>query len=127
MQEDGIRAMEPRQGPTTQINEHIDAWHNKYSVWAEECRSWYKDNKPNGRVYIWPGSLLHHMKALKTPRYEHYDLRYDHENVWSFLGNGRTDLEMEFEKGKQVDLAPYIRNEDVPWSLDLPENLPLRA
>jgi hypothetical protein len=127
MQEDGIRAMEPRQGPTTQINEHIDAWHNKYSVWAEECRSWYKDNKPNGRVYIWPGSLLHHMKALKTPRYEHYDLRYDHDNVWAFLGNGRTDLEMEFEKGKQVDLAPYIRNEDVPWSLDLPENLPLRA
>ncbi|KIW63896.1 hypothetical protein PV04_08864 [Phialophora macrospora] len=127
MQEDGIRAMEPRQGPTTQINDHIDAWHNKYSVWAEECRSWYKDNKPNGRVYIWPGSLLHHMNALKTPRYEHYDLRYHHDNVWAFLGNGRTDLEMEFEKGKQVDLAPYIRNEDVPWSLDLPENLPLRA
>ncbi|KAJ9613307.1 hypothetical protein H2200_003249 [Cladophialophora chaetospira] len=127
MQEDGIRAMEPRQGPTTQINQHLDAWHNKYSVWAEDCRSWYKDNKPNGRVYIWPGSLLHHMKTLKTPRYEHYDLRYHDDNVWAFLGNGRTDLEIEFENGKQVDLAPYIRNEDGPWTLDLPAELPMRA
>ena len=127
MQEDGIRAMEPRQAPTTQVNQHLDAWHNKYSVWAEDCRSWYKDNKPNGRVYIWPGSLLHHMKTLKTPRYEHYEMRYHDDNMWAFLGNGRTDLEVEFENGKQVDLAPYIRNEDGPWNLDLPENLPMRA
>ncbi|EXJ74764.1 uncharacterized protein A1O5_01459 [Cladophialophora psammophila CBS 110553] len=125
MQEEGIRAMEPRQGPTTQINQHLDAWHKKYSVWAEECRSWYKDNKPDGRVYIWPGSLLHHLKTLRVPRYEHYDLRYEADNVWAFLGNGRTDLEWEHENNandgaRKVDLAPYIRNEDVPWSLDLP-------
>ncbi|KIW87486.1 uncharacterized protein Z519_11809 [Cladophialophora bantiana CBS 173.52] len=125
MQEEGIRAMEPRQDPTTQINQHLDAWHKKYSVWAEECRSWYKDNKPDGRVYIWPGSLLHHLKTLRVPRYEHYDLRYEADNVWAFLGNGRTDLEWEHENNgsdgaRKVDLAPYIRNEDVPWSLDLP-------
>ncbi|EXJ70263.1 uncharacterized protein A1O5_06331 [Cladophialophora psammophila CBS 110553] len=119
MQEEGIKAMEVRQEPTTQLNVHIDAWHQKYSVWAEDCRSWYKDNNPNGRVYIWPGSLLHHLKALRTPRYEHYDLRYLNNNVWAFLGNGRTDLELAHEKGQKVDLAPYIRDEDVPWTLDL--------
>src|ERR1700761_343440 len=127
MQEDRIRAMEPQQSPTTQINQHLDAWHKKYSVWAEDCRSWYKDNKPHGRAYIRPGSLLHHMKTLQSPRYEHYELRYHDDNVWAFLGNGRTDLEIEFENGRQVDLAPYIRNEDVPWSLELPKSLPLRT
>ncbi len=127
MQEEGIRAMEPRQGPTTQINQHLDVWHKKYSVWAEECRSWYKDNKPDGRVYIWPGSMLHHLKTLRTPRYEDYDLRYENDNIWAFLGNGRTDLEMEHERGNQVDLAPYIRNEDSFWTLDLPKDLSRRG
>ncbi len=39
--------------------------------------------------------------------------------MWTFLGNGRIELEVEGEKGKEVDWAPYIRNADVPWSLEL--------
>ncbi|KIX10029.1 uncharacterized protein Z518_01110 [Rhinocladiella mackenziei CBS 650.93] len=126
MQEEHILAMEPRQEPTIQINRHIDAWHKEKSVWAEDCRSWYKDNKVHGRVYIWPGSLLHHLKTLRTPRYEHYDIRYrDEGNMWAFLGNGRTELEAEFEKGnKDVDLAPYIRSKDEAWSLEMPIEVP---
>lgn len=119
--------MEPRQGPTAQINQHIDTWHQKCGIWSDNCRSWYKDNKPDGRVYIWGGSLLHHLKTLREPRYEHYNLQYEYDNVWAFLGNGRTDLEIEWQNGRDVDLAPYIRNEDVPWSLELPRDLPLRA
>lgn len=42
MQEDGIRSMVPRQEPTSQLNAYMDAWHLKHSVWAEDCRSWYK-------------------------------------------------------------------------------------
>ncbi|KIN03267.1 hypothetical protein OIDMADRAFT_119824 [Oidiodendron maius Zn] len=121
MQEDGIKAIEVKQLPTTQINEHLDTWHSKKSVWAEDCRSWYKDNKPNGRVYIWPGSLLHHLRALKTPRFEHYDIRYMNSNMWAFLGNGFTDLEVDAINGKDVDLAPFIRDSDTPWSLDAPK------
>jgi hypothetical protein len=74
--------------------------------------SWYKKNKPGGRVYLWGGSMPHHLKTLRTPRYEHYDIRYQSGNVWAFMGGGRTKTEMEPE-GK--DLAPYIRNEDSPW------------
>src|SRR3954454_7466641 len=84
MQEECIKSMVVKQLPTTQINEHLDAWHSKKSVWAENCRSWYKDNKENGRVYIWPGSLLHHLKALKTPRFEHCDIKYLDNNMWAF-------------------------------------------
>jgi hypothetical protein len=30
--------MEVKQRPTTDFNNHVDAWHKKYSVWAEDCR-----------------------------------------------------------------------------------------
>jgi hypothetical protein len=122
MQEECIKSMVVKQLPTTQINEHLDAWHSKKSVWAENCRSWYKDNKENGRVYIWPGSLLHHLKALRTPRFEHYDIKYLDDNMWAFLGNGFTALEVDASNGKDVDLAPFIRDSDTPWSID-----PLKA
>jgi cation diffusion facilitator CzcD-associated flavoprotein CzcO len=122
MQDEHIRSMVPRQKPTTQINEHLDAWHAKHSVWAESCRSWYKQNKEDGRVYIWPGSMLHHLKTLRSPRFEHYDIEYVEGNCWAFLGNGRTELELlgEREGLEKVVIAPYIRNEDVEWSLDVP-------
>jgi hypothetical protein len=42
MQQDSIQSMAPRQDVTTQLNLYMDAWHAKHSVWAEECRSWYK-------------------------------------------------------------------------------------
>lgn len=35
------------------------------------------------------------------------------------LGEWKDELEVEGEKGKEVDWAPYIRNADVPWSLDV--------
>lgn len=87
------------------------------SIWAEDCKSWYKDNKRNGRVYIWPGSLLHHLKFLKRPRYEHYEITYaDPDNVWAFLGNGKTISQVTLGAEAPV---PYIRNdEDIPCDIE---------
>lgn len=42
MQEDRVKWMMPTEQATRQINDFMDAWHSKHSVWAEECRSWYK-------------------------------------------------------------------------------------
>ena len=75
-------------------------------------------------MFIWPGSMLHHLKTLRTPRFEHYDIEYVEEgNCWAFLGNGRTELEVLGEgvgnDPEKVVLAPYIRNQDVEWSLDV--------
>lgn len=55
LQDDRIKSLTSKQGLITQLNEYIDAWHRQKSVWAEECRSWYRDNKVHGRVYILPG------------------------------------------------------------------------
>ncbi|KAH8695334.1 hypothetical protein BGW36DRAFT_429212 [Talaromyces proteolyticus] len=118
MQEDRIKALEVRQFPTAQFNAHLDLWHRQYSVWAENCHSWYKNSKEEGRVYLWPGSLLHMLKTLSVPRFEHYDIRYQDDNIWASLGLGRTALEQRDLDGEIVDLAPFIRNSDVPWSID---------
>lgn len=69
-------------------------------------------------MYIWPGSLLHHLKYLKRPRYEHYEIKYDDpENMFAFLGNGMTLSE---QKAMGGDLpVPYIRNhESDPWEIE---------
>lgn len=117
MQEDQIKCMEPKQSVTTQLNLYMDAWHRKHSIWAEDCKSWYKENKPDGRVHIWPGSLLHHLKFMRHPRYEHYEITYrDPDNIWAFLGNGRTISQVKYGPDAPV---PYIRNdEDQPWDIE---------
>jgi cation diffusion facilitator CzcD-associated flavoprotein CzcO len=46
IQEDGIKTIMPKEDATLQMNLYMDAWHQKNSVWAEECRSWYKVSSP---------------------------------------------------------------------------------
>lgn len=117
MQEDRIKFMVPKQDVTDQLNRYMDAWHRKQSIWNEDCKSWYKNNKVGGRVYIWPGSMLHHLKFLRHPRYEHYEITYrDPNNIWAFLGDGRTISQVKY--GKDVPV-PYIRDdEDAPWDIE---------
>ena len=77
--------------------------------------SWYKKNKSEGRVYVWGGSLLHHLKTLRTPRYEHYHIVYRNEDdCWAFLGNGLTEQDVE---GTVEGLTPFMRNADTPWEI----------
>jgi hypothetical protein len=69
-------------------------------------------------VYIWPGSLFHHLKFLKHPRYEHYEIKYrDPGNIFAFLGNGLTITEERY--GPTGLPIPYIRNdEDEVWDIE---------
>ncbi|OCL13540.1 FAD/NAD(P)-binding domain-containing protein [Glonium stellatum] len=103
IQEESIRAFE-----------HIDAWH-KQSVWSAGCKSWYKNNVLGGKLWIWGGSALHYMKTMKEVKYEHYNIRYRNKNMWAYLGNERVRAEIVQDAGK---LAPYMRNSDVPWTID---------
>ena len=62
--------------------------------------------------------MLHHLKSLRTPKWEHYEITYRNENMWAYLGNGLTEREMIKHSGGEIDLAPYIRNADEPWSCE---------
>jgi len=113
MQRESIRALEVKQEPVDQLYQHIDEWH-KRSVFNEPCKSWYKNNKIGGRLWIWGGSALHFMKTMQDPKFEDFDIRYFNKNMWAFLGNGFVEAEVKRDKSR---LAPYIRNSDVPWNI----------
>ncbi|KAH4113187.1 hypothetical protein HBI64_209380 [Parastagonospora nodorum] len=114
VQSEKIRSFEVKNEPTRQLNEHIDAWH-KHSVWNDDCKSWYKNNIPGGKLWIWGGSSLHYLKTIDVVRWEHFDFRYKSANMWSFLGNGYTKAQAFKDENL---LAPYIRTEDTPWSVE---------
>ena len=61
--------------------------------------------------------MLHYLKYLKRPRYEHYEITYsDPDNIFAFLGDGNTIGQRKY--GAEVPV-PYIRNdEDVEWEIE---------
>lgn len=58
IQRESIKSMATKQEALDDIFAHMDELH-KTTVWGEECRSWFKDGKKEGRIYIWPGSVCH--------------------------------------------------------------------
>lgn len=116
LQTEYIGSLSPKQQATDAFNAHVQEW-IKHTVWKQDCRSWYKDNE-TGRVNaIWPGSSLHYIEVISTPRYEDFDIEYIDagvNNMWAFLGMGATRRLVE--KG---DVSPYIGvgSIDPEWAL----------
>jgi hypothetical protein len=72
-----------------------------------DCR--YKNGKKHGKVWgPWPGSSLHYLEIMSTPRWEDYEIRYLNKNRFTYFGNGRTQRELE---GR--DLAHYLTKPDL--------------
>ncbi|KAL1986794.1 hypothetical protein VTN96DRAFT_5659 [Rasamsonia emersonii] len=79
----------------------------KRTVWADDCRSWYKNGKRTGQVTgVYPGSLLHFKECLERIGGEHFNIRYRSLNRFRCLGNGQT----VGERGGQGDLAYYMED-----------------
>lgn len=86
MQNEFIRSIVPKQDVTDAFNAHTQEF-IKHTVWASNCRSWYKsmlvrvlkpaqradnplDNE-TGRVNaVYPGSSLHYIQVIEEPRYD---------------------------------------------------------
>ena len=121
IQKDNIAAMSVKQAREDDFTEYADAYFEG-TVFAEECRSWYK-NKGTGEVVgLWPGSTLHCIEAMRSPRWEDYEYTYVDElearesdklggkrtNRMAWLGNGWSANQLE-----ERDLAWYLYPEFV--------------
>lgn len=121
IQKDNIAAMVVKQAREDDFTEYADAYFEG-TVFADECRSWYK-NKGTGEVVgLWPGSTLHCIESLRSPRWEDYDYTYVDEledresdtlggrktNRMAWLGNGWSVNQLE-----ERDLAWYLYPEFV--------------
>ncbi|KAJ5742512.1 uncharacterized protein N7511_011531 [Penicillium nucicola] len=64
------------------------------TVWAGECRSWYKNNSTKGKITaLHAGSVIHYREMLHDIRGEDFDIDYRSRNEFRFLGNGLTQRE----------------------------------
>ncbi|PNP76204.1 hypothetical protein FNYG_10493 [Fusarium nygamai] len=82
------------------------------TVWTGDCLSWYKNPRDGRITAVWPGSTLHYMETLATPRYDDYSVEYNGRR-FAYLGNGFSQTETTLG----MDRTYYIRERDDGSSL----------
>ncbi|KAK7219476.1 hypothetical protein V2G26_007479 [Clonostachys chloroleuca] len=92
MQRDQIRSIEVKQTIQDAFNNYVQEVHQGL-VWTGACNSWYKDRLTGRVTAVWPGSSIHFMEMLQTPRWEDYELQYMNANPFRFMGNGTSKRE----------------------------------
>jgi len=78
IQKEDIAAMGAKQARQDDFIEYCDEYF-KSTVFTEQCNSWYKNNKTNKVIGLWPGSSLHSIEAMRSVRWEDYEYVYLHE------------------------------------------------
>ncbi|PVH69706.1 FAD/NAD(P)-binding domain-containing protein [Cadophora sp. DSE1049] len=90
------------------IVDDLDVWSQaslQRTVWAGECRSWFKGGKVSGKITsLHAGSGLHYRAALDEIRGEDFEIAYWSPNRFRYLGNGLTKAEVDGDE----ELAFYL-------------------
>lgn len=106
VQVENIKSLTPKMSPSRQFRQHADLFLQR-TAWTSPCRSWFKQGKSDGQAAIWPGSRLHFLKIMDSPRYEDYEIEYRGENMFEFMGNG-----FEVREFDGRDITNYLGNLD---------------
>lgn len=105
IQKDDIKSMTVSPKRVNDFIEYCDSYF-KQTVVMDDCKSWYrKGDKVTG---LWPGSTLHCIEALRSPRWEDFEYEYHENNQLAWLGNGWCANQLE-----KKDLAWYLYPEFV--------------
>lgn len=105
MRKEHIKSLVPKSSTVKDFGEHATTFH-KRTAWTDNCHSWFKQGRTDANPIVWPGTRLHYLDVLSTPKFEDYDIEYVSGNRWGFLGNGFTAL--EFTDG---DVTYYLGEE----------------
>jgi cation diffusion facilitator CzcD-associated flavoprotein CzcO len=118
LQREDYDSMEPKAARVRDFTAYVDAYFEN-TVYQDNCRSWYRrDGKIVG---LWPGSTLHALEALRSPRWEDWEYEGGEKegNGLSWLGNGRSITQTE------GDPSWYINPEEVEVPMEkTPEENP---
>lgn len=85
MQKEGIASMQVTQEREDDFIEYVDRYFAK-TVYTEECKSWFKDSKTGAVIGLWPGSTLHCIECMRSPRWEDFEYTYVDEYLDSPVG-----------------------------------------
>lgn len=120
LQKENIAAIEAKPARVKDFSRVIDNYFKK-TVYLDDCSSWYKSQGGKGdRITgLWPGSALHAMECLRSPRWEDYDYVYKGDtsqgecNRLGWLGNGWSIAQIDPAEG---ELAHFLQ----PGLVDVP-------
>jgi hypothetical protein len=99
-----IKYVTPKRSVVDSFMKYGDEIH-KTLVWSGGCKSWYKRGRVDGRVTALFGGSAHLFnRLLGDIRGEDFDIKYNSENQFRFMGNGFTEYEMD----ETSDLSWYV-------------------
>ncbi|KAL6229532.1 hypothetical protein BDW75DRAFT_249591 [Aspergillus navahoensis] len=93
------------------FQDHCERFFDR-TVFMQECPSWFKRGKPQGRqVTSWPGSGVHARQALLHPRWEDFEYEYldsVQQIPLGWMGNGMTLAQVEGRKTTEYLDPPLV-------------------
>lgn len=92
LQKESYDTFEVRPERVADFSNYIDEYF-KLTVYTDKCSSWYRAHGNSDRIIgLWPGSSLHCLEALRSPRWEDYiwESAEPSNNLLRWLGNGNT-------------------------------------
>lgn len=118
VQKDNIKSINIKPERVKDFTKYCDAYFRN-TVFMDDCNSWYRKDgqgRPSSTVTgLWPGSCLHCIESLRSPRWEDYEYEYLPEengsevNTMSWLGNGW--CVNQIGEVRTVDLGFYLKPE----------------
>jgi cation diffusion facilitator CzcD-associated flavoprotein CzcO len=87
VQVEDIKKIQVKRSVAEAFTRHSDTY-LKRTAWSGPCSSWFKAGDASRKPVCWPGSRVHYLTMLQTPRYEDFDIEYLSENRFNFLGDG---------------------------------------
>ncbi|KAM3415348.1 hypothetical protein BST61_g8877 [Cercospora zeina] len=116
LQKDNLKSMVIKPRLVRDFTRYGDAYFEG-TVFKDDCKSWYRKNgqgNPSEHVTgLWPGSTVHCIEALRSPRWEDYEYEYLPEdngaevNQMAWLGNGWSVNQLA-EQVRDIDLSYYL-------------------
>lgn len=73
MQKEDYATIEPKPERVKDFQQYIGAYFSN-TVYVDKCKSWYRSEGGQGNwiIGLWPGSTLHALDALRSPRWEDF-------------------------------------------------------
>lgn len=59
---------------------------------------------------VWPGSSNMYAEVIASPRYEDFEIEYQHKNPWAHLGMGYAVCNKKYPDS---DVSPYLQLENI--------------
>ncbi|KAK0613039.1 hypothetical protein B0T17DRAFT_498747 [Bombardia bombarda] len=122
MQKENYITIEPKVERVRDFTEVIGTYFAK-TVYLDKCKSWYRAHggKSEWIAVLWPGSTLHFLETLRSPRWEDwvYESAEPSGNALSWLGMGRSITHVDGDPSwyinpTEVDFPPEGKPEDDP-------------